>query len=185
MIQGLPEASDLLFELANQLGHKKRLLAGEIVTPQSAGSAPIGFVMLSGVCRVVHPVEDGTQIIKSFLRKGDFGITPYEADTISAETYVDAVTDSEMLVAPWKMIEQRITSSPEIHEAVQKKLAAHTAWKGERWIEDRTMSSTERYLKLQAELHAEFQRIPLHMIASYVGVSPVQLSRLRRKLKGV
>lgn len=172
-----------LLQLAQNTGHKKTLNKGERLTPYNADCDPIGFVVLSGICRVVFPLKDGTEITKTFLRPGDFGLTPYLAIISAANSYVDCVTKSELLVAPWSSIETEIKSSPELRRAVEAELTTHTSWKAERWIEDRTLSSTERYLKLQCNLGDDFNSVPLHMIASYIGISPVQLSRLRRQFK--
>lgn len=44
-------------------------------------------------------------------------------------------------------------------------------------------SPTQRYLALQATHQQQLERIPLHILAAYLGVSAVHLSRIRRKLK--
>lgn len=44
-------------------------------------------------------------------------------------------------------------------------------------------SPTRRYLSLLATHQQQLERIPLHMLASYLGVSAVHLSRIRRQLK--
>lgn len=44
-------------------------------------------------------------------------------------------------------------------------------------------SPTQRYLALQATHQDRLERIPLHILAAYLGVSAVHLSRIRRKLK--
>ena len=44
-------------------------------------------------------------------------------------------------------------------------------------------SPTQRYLALQTTHQQQLQRIPLHILAAYLGVSAVHLSRIRRKLK--
>jgi CRP-like cAMP-binding protein len=44
-------------------------------------------------------------------------------------------------------------------------------------------SPTQRYLALQVEHQQRLARIPLHILAAYLGVSAVHLSRIRRKLK--
>ncbi|MEY4762831.1 MAG: hypothetical protein RLZZ200_2687 [Pseudomonadota bacterium] len=44
-------------------------------------------------------------------------------------------------------------------------------------------SPTQRYLKLLATHKTSVDRIPLHILAAYLGVSAVHLSRIRRKLK--
>lgn len=45
-----------------------------------------------------------------------------------------------------------------------------------------TLSPTERYLKLIKEKPAIFQRTALKVIASYLGVTPESLSRIRKRL---
>lgn len=180
-----PAAHDpvLLLQIAEQYGHKKSLSLGEILTPTDPECDPIAFLVISGVCRVVHPIEDGTEITKTFLRSGRFGVTPFRATASSAISYVESVTKCDLRIMQWSRIEDQIKSSPGVRQAVEAELANHTAWKTERWIDDRTLSSTERYLKSQEFLKEDFDKIPLHLIANYIGISPVQLSRLRRRLK--
>lgn len=44
-------------------------------------------------------------------------------------------------------------------------------------------SPTQRYLALRATHQQKLERIPLHLLAAYLGVSAVHLSRIRRKLR--
>lgn len=44
-------------------------------------------------------------------------------------------------------------------------------------------SPTQRYLNLKATHQQQLERIPLHIVAAYLGISAVHLSRIRRKLK--
>ncbi|MBS1175065.1 MAG: cyclic nucleotide-binding domain protein [Burkholderiaceae bacterium] len=44
-------------------------------------------------------------------------------------------------------------------------------------------SPTHRYAALLATYQQKLERIPLHILATYLGVSAVHLSRIRRKLK--
>jgi CRP-like cAMP-binding protein len=44
-------------------------------------------------------------------------------------------------------------------------------------------SPTQRYLSLKATHQQKLERIPLHILAAYLGVSAVHLSRIRRRLK--
>nr|WP_315203649.1 Crp/Fnr family transcriptional regulator [uncultured Flavobacterium sp.] len=45
-----------------------------------------------------------------------------------------------------------------------------------------TLSSEERYLQLITTRPDILQRVPLHQIASYIGVTPESLSRIRKKI---
>lgn len=46
-----------------------------------------------------------------------------------------------------------------------------------------TQTPEQRYLDMQASEGARLARIPLHFLAGYLGITPVHLSRIRRKLK--
>lgn len=45
-----------------------------------------------------------------------------------------------------------------------------------------TLSPTERYMKLIRERPKIFQRTPLKIVASYLGIAPESLSRIRKKI---
>lgn len=45
-----------------------------------------------------------------------------------------------------------------------------------------TLNATDRYLLLKKSIHDIEKKIPLHQIASYLNITPVQLSRIRKKL---
>ena len=45
------------------------------------------------------------------------------------------------------------------------------------------MDATQRYLKLCKKIPDIESLIPQYQIASYLGITPVQLSRIRKKMK--
>jgi CRP-like cAMP-binding protein len=50
------------------------------------------------------------------------------------------------------------------------------------YAEIMTSSPEERYLKLLEERPYLLQRIPQHQLASYLGITPESLSRIRKRL---
>jgi len=108
MIEPKPKNPEVLFKLAEKIGRNKRLNVGDILTPLDINCDPIGFGVMDGICRVVFPTEDGTNITKAFLRNGEFGVTPYRASASSANSYVEAVTISLLLTTEWSLIEREI-----------------------------------------------------------------------------
>lgn len=48
-----------------------------------------------------------------------------------------------------------------------------------------TQTPEQRYLDMLATEGAHLARIPLHVLAGYLGITPVHLSRIRRKLKAL
>jgi CRP-like cAMP-binding protein len=59
------------------------------------------------------------------------------------------------------------------YEAAQQKI-----------IENQTRSAEEKYLDLLKRSPEIVQRIPQHYIASYLGIRPQSLSRIRKNLSG-
>ncbi len=49
-------------------------------------------------------------------------------------------------------------------------------------VENYTHTAKERYLRLITERPKVISRVPLHMIASYIGITPEALSRIRKEI---
>ncbi|MDB5051258.1 MAG: cyclic nucleotide-binding protein [Fibrobacteres bacterium] len=52
----------------------------------------------------------------------------------------------------------------------------------DRYIQFQALSAEEKYLQLARKSPSLFQRVPQHYIASYLGIKPQSLSRIRKKL---
>lgn len=52
----------------------------------------------------------------------------------------------------------------------------------ERFMDAKSLSAEEKYLKLLATYPDIFRRVPQHYIAAYLGIKPQSLSRIRKKL---
>lgn len=52
----------------------------------------------------------------------------------------------------------------------------------DRFVNSKSESAEEKYLKLLQKSPEVFQRVPQHYIASYLGIKPQSLSRLRKKI---
>ncbi|MBI3257896.1 MAG: Crp/Fnr family transcriptional regulator [Ignavibacteriae bacterium] len=98
--------------------------------------------------------------------------------------YVQAMEDCELLCiskSDFETIQIRIPQLKEWHE--QKFHKAHFATLN-RLVEIKTLTPEERYLQLLEKHPHIFQRIPLQYIASYLGIEPPSLSRMRKRLLG-
>lgn len=86
----------------------------------------------------------------------------FQADKIKWETALDTIPVFEK----WYRIKTRKS-----YEATQQKL-----------IDTQTESAQEKYLKLVKNAPDIVQRIPQHYIASYLGIKPQSLSRIRKNI---
>jgi len=110
------------------------------------------------------------------------------ADNISLATkspsqyFVDAVEDSEILLIDPVSHERLVEKVPGYAAAFRKGLQKHAAAKDQRIVKSLSTSAEERYLDFLATYPSIATRVPQWMVASYLGVSPETISRIRKKL---
>lgn len=95
----------------------------------------------------------------------------------------EAIADTRLLVFPYSAMQTLYTQS-HVWERFGRVLAEYLAM----GLEDRmvgllTLSAEERYLQLlQSNKQKIIERIPQHLIANYLGITPVSLSRIRNRV---
>lgn len=110
------------------------------------------------------------------------------ADNVSLATktpssyFVDAIEDSEVLLIDPASHEELIEKVPGYAAAFRKGLQKHAASKDQRIVKSLSSSAEERYLDFMATYPSIATRVPQWMVASYLGVSPETISRIRKKL---
>jgi CRP-like cAMP-binding protein len=94
---------------------------------------------------------------------------------------VDALEDSDVLLFDNKAI-QNITSVPGLAALFQMGLQKSTSAQNKRIAASLSATAEERYDSFLKTYPTIAQRVPQHMIASYLGISPETLSRIRKQL---
>ena len=96
---------------------------------------------------------------------------------------IEALSDTRLLVFPYTAMQQLYRQS-HTWEKFGRVLAEYLAMGlEERMVSLLTLSPEERYEQLlQSNKHKIIKRIPQHLIANYLGVTPVSLSRIRARL---
>jgi CRP-like cAMP-binding protein len=173
------EEMNKLLERLNSITIKKDeyfLMAGE--TPKR-----IGF-NLSGLMRLFYIDNNGTEIIKHFCEENSMVIS-YSAFLLRKESklYIQALEDTKLLTLDYETYCE-ILDSHVCWQIASRKLAEMLyILKEKREYELLLNSALERYLQFLEDYPNLEGRLNNYHIASYLGITPESLSRIRTNLK--
>ena len=104
--------------------------------------------------------------------------------TAPSKLSIEALTESRLLAFPYKQLQTLYDQSPK-WERFGRLVAEYVAiGLEERMAGLLTMSPEERYLELLTGNKQKIvERIPQHYIANYLGITPVSLSRIRKRVQ--
>jgi len=97
--------------------------------------------------------------------------------------YVQALEESELLLLSRKNLFRANEELPKFKKFHDDKVQRNHYYALKRLSIAKSATPEEKYLLLMKEQPQLFQRIPLHYIASYLGIEPESLSRLRKRIE--
>jgi CRP-like cAMP-binding protein len=173
------ELIDELYTICNLTVIKK----GELFV--MAGDIPqyVGF-NLNGIFRLYYIDDNGNDLTKGFSTPGKFVIS-YSALVQKRPSYfyIEAMVDSEILqfrYDDWmKLIDKDIRWYPFIYKLVQS-VYIMKEMREKSFLLD---NATTRYLNFRKDYPNLENNIKLYHVASFLGITPEALSRIRKKLK--
>ncbi len=160
----------------------KRLAAHEFLQ-RAGGVAKYSAFVANGCLRKYVIDAQGKEHIIQFAPE-----TWWLADSASLESgapsqyFIDAVEDSELLLIDAPSHETLVDKVPGYAAGFRKGLLRHAAARDERIASSLSASAAERYIQFLKTYPSIATRVPQRMLASYLGVSPETISRIRRKL---
>ncbi len=146
------------------------------------------------LCRYLCFVEKG--LLKSYNidDKGNQHIIQFAwegwwiADTYSflsgenAGYNIDAIDDSELLMINLAHFEEMVVMVPKMERYFRILFQNNIISKEKRLIISNTYTAEEKYLNLTTFHPQIIQRIPQNLVASYLGITPETLSRIRKNI---
>ncbi len=152
----------------------------------SDGEVGVDFYYIcSGALRAYYIDRNGDYYNKNLFLETDLaGSTVSCLRETPSDFTIEALEESQLILFNYKEFRGLVERLPDLKDFY----IAHIE---QNWIvekEKREISlvmenATERYLKLLNKHPSIDTRIPLHHIASHIGVTPTQLSRIRNSLK--
>jgi CRP-like cAMP-binding protein len=127
--------------------------------------------------------KEGEEISANFMFENNF-VASLESFLLQVPSRqaIDTLEDCELLVLSKQRLEELIRKQPQFN--LFSKAIAETAFimlqrRASSFILD---SAEERYMNMLQQRPEILERVPQHMIASYLGVTPVSLSRIRKRI---
>jgi CRP-like cAMP-binding protein len=159
----------------------RRLAAREFL--QRAGAVAQYSAFVTRGCLRSYVIDaDGHEHVVKFAAE-----TWWVADTNSlsnrtpSQYFIDALEDSELLLLDAASHERLVNEVPGYAAGFRHGIQRHSAAKDARIVSNLSASAQERYSEFLATYPSIAMRVPQRMLASYLGISPETLSRIRAK----
>jgi CRP-like cAMP-binding protein len=125
--------------------------------------------------------DDGTEHIMRFSPENSW-TTDHESfkNQTPAQSNVEALEHSEVVMWTRENLAELHTSIPAFKSYTERLIESALKSSHERILMNLSYTSEEKYEDFIASFPDVFRRVPLHMVASYLGVSRETLSRIRQ-----
>lgn len=157
-----------------------RLCRGQAFSVPGQEPGRVGF-LTSGLLRLYHLSADGAEFTKAFFGPGGW-VASGPDPALPAAVGLEALEDTRLLVADAVAVAAAVRACHPLAVAWGGLLTEHMARKQRREVELATLPGLSRYARFLAEHRELAARVPKRHVASYLGLTPTQLSRLRRRL---
>lgn len=140
------------------------------------------FYLITGCIRL-YCEKDGEELSTYFFTENMFaGSYDSFLSRKPSKVAIETVEDCEVLVLSYESQEQLYKVFPKMNEFIRKAIEQRFILLHDLFISYILNSPEERYLMLLKDRPELLQRIPQHQIASYLGITPVSLSRIRNRV---
>ncbi len=155
---------------------------GDYFAREAELSKQIGF-LTKGVIRAFYRNHEGLEYNKHFFISNNM-VGAYSSLITHKKNKINlqCLTDCQLWVADYKEIQKLYDLFPEFERFGRRFAELFFVNKEQRELEIVLLNADERYLIFQKEYPELEQLIPQYHIASYLGISATQLSRIRRKI---
>jgi CRP-like cAMP-binding protein len=160
----------------------RTLRAGDFL--QRAGEAATHAAFVARGCLRSYVIDArGSEHIVQFAPE-DWWLADSTSLSTGAPTqyFVDAIEESDVLLIAPESHQKIVETVPGYAASFRTGLQRHAAAKDQRIVNSLTTTAEERYLEFLKTYRSIALRVPQRMLASYLGVTPETLSRVRKNL---
>ncbi len=174
-----PETWNQVKELFTPLTLKK----GAYFVEEGKKTIDFGFLQ-QGVIRAFYRNHEGIEYNKHFFTDksmvgGFTSLVTQQPNKINQQ----ALTDCTLLIGNYSKLVALLDEHQDLERLLRKIAENYFVKKEKREIEIVLLNATDRYTIFQKEYPTLEQLIPQYHIASFLGITPTQLSRIRNQIK--
>jgi CRP-like cAMP-binding protein len=149
----------------------------------SLGDRCTHFHFMSKGAAHVYILQDGKQLTGQFFLENHFFTEMNSLITGEPSLFaIEAVEDCQLLSIQAAELEGLYERSANFLRFGKQMSDLTSIWLIQRYIQLLSLPAIDRYRHLLKERPGVLRRFPLYLIASYLGVSPEALSRIRRQM---
>ncbi|WP_405610292.1 Crp/Fnr family transcriptional regulator [Polaribacter sp. Asnod1-A03] len=157
------------------------LKKGEFFLKEGEVAKNFGFLK-QGVVRAFYRNNEGVEYNKHFFTKNNM-IGGYSSLVTQLPNTINqqALTDCDLLIGNYRKLTDLLDKHQDLERLLRKIAENYFVDKEKREVEIVLLEANKRYAIFQKEHPQLEQLIPQYHIASYLGITPTQLSRIRTK----
>lgn len=177
----IPQISDNWNELKH-LFKNETISAKTVLLRQGDVSTHI-FMIVSGTLRMYYIDNEGKDISFQFFFENQL-VSSFESFYLSKESkfYIESLEETELVSINKTDFERLLNEIPELNRYVTEFVCNRFFNYTNVFLSQIKSSPEERYRELLKENPKILERVPQHYIASYLGITPVSLSRIRSRI---
>ncbi len=145
------------------------------------GQRPTKCYMVVEGCVREYLIKDGEEISTAFFTEGDT-FTPPSSKNKTSLHYWQCTEDCILTISDKGFEEELRAAIPRLDSVFQEIAIEKLNHSKEEWSRFVSSSPEERYVHLQETKAHLLERVPHHQIASYLGIKPQSLSRIRKRI---
>ena len=176
---GIPDEA---IEKAISFSRFKVYSKGEVIARTGDKTTSAGFV-LTGVIRSYYVDKDGNDITQYFAPEGSWCVDSGMVGFDEMQANWEAIEDTTVMLFDVKDMKELIYSSEQLKNIWIASLEGGMRYKIYRENGFLVETAIERYIEFRKRYPMLSERVPLRYIATYLGITPESLSRIRSAMK--
>jgi len=180
-LNSISTISEDVFAEILQISKLKTFVAGTQIVKLNEAPSKV-YMLISGVVRCYLSTESGKEYNKNFfLPFSFFGSLTALIKKHSSLFVFETLSDCEVYEVDYHKLMELCKKYESVNMLYSKVLESIYIMYEKRLVEMISLDAKERYLELRKQIMHVNDIIPQYHIASYLGITPVQLSRIRKK----